>query len=77
MKVFSWLRAYVVVYSDMLRTMTKTRLLYIAALIGVAFLALILGPIGTVLLLIVCLFVLPVINTDVKSAIDREYSKRK
>lgn len=77
MSFIRWVDAYVVVCLRMLSTWSShTKGVIIVCLCGL----LLAGAIGlpaTVALLVVGVLVLPVLNHDIKSAIDREYTKRK
>lgn len=73
MKVLDWFMAYMIVYLGLIKSLSKQGKYYLAALIVIALVAAALGPLGTVALLVVILFVLPAINSDVRQAVDREY----
>ena len=75
MKFFVWLQAYAIVYSGMVRSLSRGKFLVIAALVFVAIIASLLGPLPTAIMLVIGLFILPAINTDVRQAIDKEYNK--
>ena len=72
-----WLRAYASVYSRRAHNISRSKRLIIAAIVFALLIAALLGPIGTVVLVLVVLFVLPVIHTDIRREVDREYQKRK
>ena len=73
MKVLDWFMAYMIVYLGLIKSLSKQGKYYLAAVIVIALVAAALGPLGTVALLVVILFVLPAINSDVRQAVDREY----
>jgi hypothetical protein len=77
MKVLKWLQAYAIVYSRRLKELDSRTIMFFAALVFVAILALALGPLGTLVLGAIVIFVLPAINADVRSEVDDEYNKRK
>lgn len=77
MDFIKWLQAYAAVYSRRARNLSAKTIIYLAALVVVALLALILGPLGMLALAVIVLFVLPAINTDVRSEVEQEYNKRK
>lgn len=77
MDFIKWLQAYATVYSRRARKLSTKTIIYLAALVVVALLALILGPLGMLALVVIVLFVLPAINTDVRSEVEQEYNKRK
>lgn len=77
MDFIKWLQAYATVYSRRARNLSTKTIIYLAALVVVALLALILGPLGMIALACIVLFILPAINTDVRSEVEREYNKRK
>ena len=72
-----WLGAYVTVYSRHVCKTSRSKLALIAAVVFALFLAAVLGPLGTAVLVIVVLFVLPAINADVRSEVEHEYRNRK
>ena len=74
---FKWLGAYVTVYSQRIHNTGRSKLALIAAVVFALMIAALLGPLGTVVLILVVLFVLPALNTDVRSEVDKEYKKRK
>ena len=74
--VFKWLGAYVVVYSRMLHRTSRSRLGFIAAVVFALIIAALLGPVGTLAVLFVALFILPAINTELRREVDNEYKKR-
>ena len=73
MKVLDWFMAYMIVYLERIKSLSKQSKYYLAALVIIALVAAALGPLGTVALLVVILIVLPAINSDVRQAVDREY----
>ena len=77
MDFIKWLQAYATVYSRRARNLSAKTIIYLAALVVVALLALILGPLGMLALAVIVLFVLPAINTDVRSEVEQEYNNRK
>ena len=72
-----WLGAYATVYSRRLHNTGRSKLALIAAVVFALIIAALLGPLGTVVLILVVLFVLPAIHADVRSEVDREYRNRK
>ena len=74
--ILKWLGAYVVVYSRRVCNTSRSKLALIAAVVFALFVAAILGPLGTAVLVIVILFVLPAINTELRSEVDREYKRK-
>lgn len=77
MDFIRWLQAYATVYSRRVSNLSAKTIIYLAALAVVALLALILGPLGMLALAVIVLFVLPAINTDVRSEVEQEYNNRK
>lgn len=76
MNYLKWLQAYITVWGGMASSLDRTRQGYIAAFVFVAFLASIVGPLGTLVLVVLVLFGLPALNTDVRRAVNEEYKKQ-
>ena len=74
---FIWLGAYATVYSRRIHQTSPSKLRTIAAVVVALIIAAILGPLATAVLICVVLFVLPAINTELRSEVDREYNKHK
>lgn len=75
--VFKWLGAYATVYSRRVHQMSRSSLRIIAAVVVALIVAALLGPLATVVLICVVLFLLPAVNTDVRSEVDREYKNKR
>ena len=77
MNVIRWLQAYATVYVHRLSQLDSKTILVIVALIVVAILASVLGPLATAVLGLIVIFVLPAINSDVRSEVEDEFRRRK
>lgn len=77
MNVIKWLQAYATVYVHKLSQLDSKTILMIITLIVVAVLASFLGPLATAVLGLIVIFVLPAINTELRSEVDAEYRRRK
>lgn len=77
MNVIRWLQAYATVYVHRLSKLDSKTILVIVALIVVAILASVLGPLATAVLGLIVIFVLPAINSDVRSEVEDEFRRRK
>jgi ABC-type antimicrobial peptide transport system permease subunit len=75
--VLKWLGAYATVHSRRMHQMSRSNLRIIAAVVVALIVAALLGPLATVVLICVVLFVLPAVNTDVRSEVDREYKNKR
>ena len=73
----AWLQAYAAVYSRRAGQLSSKTLSQIAVLAVAIILALILGPLGMLALALIVLFILPVINNDIRKEVEEEYNKHK
>jgi hypothetical protein len=77
MNFLKWIGACLTVYIRRLGMLDNMSLIKVFILAFVLLLAASLGLPATVFLLIVAVFVLPALNSDIKREIDDEYTKRK
>ena len=75
MKVLRWLGACLTVYIRHLFMLSEASLVEAVMLIFVLLLAAALGPLATVVLILIAVFVLPALNSDVREEIDKEYTR--
>lgn len=77
MDFLNWLQAYATVFIRRLSKLDSKTILFGFALIVVAVLSLVLGPIGILVLGVIVVFVLPAINADIRSEVEEEMRRRK
>lgn len=75
MRFLQWIEACLTVYLRRLANLSRTSVVKAVVLIFVILLAAMIGLPATVVLVLVAVFVLPALNSDIKNEIDREYTK--
>ena len=75
MRFLQWIEACLTVYIRRLATLSRESVVRAVLLIFVIVLAATIGLPATVILVLIAIFVLPALNSDIKNEIDKEYTK--
>lgn len=75
MRFLQWIEACLTVYLRRLANLSRASVVKVVVLIFAILLAAMIGLPATVVLVLVAVFVLPALNSDIKNEIDREYTK--
>ena len=75
MRFLQWIEACLTVYIRRLATLSRESVVRAVLLIFAIVLAATIGLPATVILVLIAIFVLPALNSDIKNEIDKEYTK--